>query len=220
MIPSTMAEFRDVLYTLLGLMENLSIEQCSSIQVKTPAITERCISLLASTDGGILTRTAGLLSRVLPQSEEAVEKAVEAGMVKTMLRFIKADGKTTTPYATKTLAICSSRSEEAREQIVRCDKKFSVLRKLLSLDDEQVVGNAALCLSHCVEIPGAAASLLKTDIVRMLLKHAGGDANETSLQQNAAIALSKLCLAEPRHKTELRQLHGLEILSSCMKYNK
>lgn len=220
MIPSTMAEFRDVLYTLLGLMVNLSIEQCSSIQVKTPAITERCISLLASTDGGILTRTAGLLSRVLPQSEEAVEKAVEAGMVKTMIRFIKADGKTTTPYATKTLAICSSRSEEAREQIVRCDKKFSVLRKLLSLDDEQVVGNAALCLSHCVEIPGAAASLLKTDIVRMLLKHAGGDANETSLQQNAAIALSKLCLAEPRHKTELRQLHGLEILSSCMKYNK
>lgn len=76
--------------------------------------------------------------------------------------------------------------------------EFSVLRKLLSLDDEQVVGNAALCLSHCVEIPGAAASLLKTDIVRMLLKHAGGDANETSLQQNAAIALSKLCLAEPR----------------------
>ncbi|XP_078282703.1 tetratricopeptide repeat protein 12 isoform X2 [Rhinoraja longicauda] len=220
MMPITMAEYREVLYTLLGLMVNLSIDQCTTIQVKTPAITERCISLLASTDGGILTRTAGLLSHVLPQSEEAVEKAVKAGMVKTMLRFIKANGKTTTRYAAKILAICSGRSEDAREQIVRCDKKFGVLRKLLTLDDEQVVGNAALYLSHCVEIPGAAASLLKTDIVKVLLKHAGGDAKENSLLQNAAIALGKLCLAEPRHKIELRELHGLEILSSCMKYIK
>ncbi|XP_051895948.1 tetratricopeptide repeat protein 12 [Pristis pectinata] len=220
MISITMAEYRDVLYTLLGLMVNLSIEQCTAIQIKTPAITERCISLLASVDGGILTRAAGLLSHVLPQSDEAVAGAVKAGMVKKMLKFIKAGGKITTRYAAKILAICSSRSEEARGEIVRSDKKFNALRKLLSLDDDQVVGNAALCLSHCFEIPGAAASLLKTDIVRMLLKHAGGDAKENSLQQNAAIALGKLCLAEPRHKTELRELHGLEILMSCMKYIK
>ncbi|XP_067827001.1 tetratricopeptide repeat protein 12 [Heptranchias perlo] len=216
----TSTEYRETLYTLLGLMVNLSIEQCCAIQVKAPAITERCISLLGSTDGGILTRATGLLSHVLPQSDEAVEKAVGAGMVKKMLRFIKAGGQTTTRYAVKTLAICSGRSEQARKEIVKCDKKFSGLMNLLSSDNELVVGNTALCLSHCFEIPGAAASLLKSDIVRMLLKHAGGDAKENGLQQNAAIALGKLCLAEPRHKTELRELHGLEILISCMKYIK
>ncbi|XP_072140011.1 tetratricopeptide repeat protein 12 isoform X1 [Mobula birostris] len=216
----TMAEYREILYTLLGLMINLSMEQCTTIQVKAPDITERCISLLASTDGGILTRAAGLLSHVLPQSDEVVETAVKAGMVKKMLTFIKTGEKTTIRYAAKILAICSTRSEEAREEIVKNDKKFSVLMKLLSLDDEQVVGNTAVCLSHCFEIPGAAASLLRTDIVRLLLKHAGGDAKETSLQQNAAIALGKLCLAEPRHKIQLSELHGLEILMSCMKYIK
>ncbi|XP_069750940.1 tetratricopeptide repeat protein 12 isoform X2 [Narcine bancroftii] len=216
----SMAENREVLYTLLGLMINLSIEKSTARQVKSPAIAERCISLLASMDGGILTRATGLLSCVLPQSDEAVEKAVKAGMVKKMLRFLKTGGKMTTRYAAKILAVCSGRSEDAREEIVRGDKKFSVLRKLLSLDDEQVVGNSALCLSHCFEIPGAAASLLKTDIIKMLLKHAGGDAKDNSLQQNAAIALGKLCLTEPRHKAELRELHGLEILTSCMKYIK
>ncbi|XP_038634910.1 tetratricopeptide repeat protein 12 isoform X3 [Scyliorhinus canicula] len=216
----TEAEYRETLYTLLGLMVNLSIEQCCTIQAKAPAITERCIFLLSSTDGGILTRATGLLSHVLPQSVEAVENAVKAGTVKKMLRFIKAGGKTTTRYAAKVLAICSRSSEPAREEIVKCDKKFSGLRKLLCSDDELVVGNIALCLSNCFEIPGAATSLLKSDIVMTLLKHAGGDAKENCLQQNSAIALGKLCLAEPRHRAELRELNGLQILASCMKYIK
>ncbi|XP_072342591.1 tetratricopeptide repeat protein 12 isoform X2 [Scyliorhinus torazame] len=216
----TEAEYRETLYTLLGLMVNLSIEQCCTIQAKALAITERCIFLLSSTDGGILTRATGLLSHVLPQSVEAVENAVKTGIMKKMLRFIKAGGKTTTRYAAKVLAICSRSSEPAREEIVKCDKKFSVLRKLLCSDDELVVGNIALCLSNCFEIPGAATSLLKTDIVRTLLKHAGGDAKENGLQQNTAIALGKLCLAEPRHRAELRELNGLQILASCMKYIK
>ncbi|XP_078055148.1 tetratricopeptide repeat protein 12 [Mustelus asterias] len=216
----TEAEYRETLYALLGLMMNLSIEQCCTVQAKAPAITERCIFLLNSTDGGILTRATGLLSHVLRQSAEAVEKAVGAGIVKKMLRFVKAGGKTTTRYAAKTLAVCSSNSEQAREEIVKCDKKFTALRKLLCSDDELVVGNTALSLSNCFEIPGAATSLLQSDIVRALLKHAGGDAKENGLQQNAAIALGKLCLAEPRHRAELRELNGLQILTICMKYIK
>ncbi|XP_043532486.1 tetratricopeptide repeat protein 12 isoform X1 [Chiloscyllium plagiosum] len=217
-VPET--DYRETLYALLGLMVNLSVEQCCTIQAKAPAITERCISLLGSADGGILTRATGLLSHMLPQSAEAVEKALKSEIVKKMLRFIKVGGMTTTRYAVKNLAVCSSHSEHACEEIVKCDKKLSGLRKLLSSDDELVVGNAALCLSHCFEIPGAATSLLNSDIVRVLLKHAGGDAKQNGLQQNAAIALGKLCLAESRHRTELRELHGLEILTSCMKYIK
>ncbi|XP_048418291.1 tetratricopeptide repeat protein 12 [Stegostoma tigrinum] len=214
------SDYRETLYALLGLMVNFSMEQCCTIQAKAPAITERCISLLDSTDGGILTRATGLLSHMLPQSAEAVEKALKVGIVKKMLKFIKVGGKTATRYAVKILAVGSSHSKHACEEIVKCDKKLSGLRKLLSSDDELVVGNTALCLSHCFEIPGAATSLLKSDIVRTLLKHAGGDAKESGLQQNAAIALGKLCLAEPRHRSELRELHGLEILTSCMKYIK
>lgn len=69
---------------------------------------------------------------------------------------------------------------------------------LLGSEDEVVAGNAALCLGNCMEVPRAAASLLGTDVVQLLLKLAGGDARKTAVQLNAGIALGKLCTAEPR----------------------
>lgn len=82
---------------------------------------------------------------------------------------------------------------------VLLNTELSVLRHLLgSSSDELVSGNAALCLAHCLELEGIASSLLGTDIVLLLLRHAAGDAKRTAVQQNAAIALGKLCRTEPR----------------------
>ena len=86
-----------------------------------------------------------------------------------------------------------------------------------SSGDEVVSGNAALCLGHCLELEGVASSLLGGDIVPLLLRHAAGNAKSTAVQRNAAIALGKLCRSEPRHMHKLRELHGLEILHSCVK---
>lgn len=69
---------------------------------------------------------------------------------------------------------------------------------LLDSEDEILVGNAALCLGNCMEVPSAASSLLKTDIVRVLLKLASSDSQKAAVQLNAGIALGKLCTAEPR----------------------
>lgn len=77
--------------------------------------------------------------------------------------------------------------------------EFTVLMTLLSSEDEVLVGNAALCLGNCMEVPQVASTLLKTDIVQVLLKLAGGDAQKTAVQLNAGIALGKLCTAEPRY---------------------
>lgn len=77
--------------------------------------------------------------------------------------------------------------------------EFGILLTLLRSEDEVVVGNAALCLGNCMEAPGAATSLWKTDVVQLLLRHAGGDAQKTAVQLNAGIALGKLCTAEPRY---------------------
>ena len=78
--------------------------------------------------------------------------------------------------------------------------ELSILRHLLgSSCDEMVSGNAALCLAHCLELEGTASNLLGTDIVLVLLRHAAGDAKRTTVQQNAAIALGKLCRSEPRY---------------------
>ncbi|XP_051787838.1 tetratricopeptide repeat protein 12 isoform X2 [Erpetoichthys calabaricus] len=212
------SEYTDVLLALLGLMVNISFEQSSVIEETAADITDKCLVLLCSADGSIITRSAGLLSHILPQSTDAVNIAVNGGIVKILLKMLKVGGQKTLRYALKALATCAKNSQRAQEQVVQLDKKFKIFLKLLDLEDEMIVSLAALCLGHCVEIPGAATSLLSSDIVKVLLKHAGGDSKKTAVQQNAAIALGKLCTSEPRHRIQLRKLNGLEILNSCMKH--
>ncbi|KAG8518989.1 Tetratricopeptide repeat protein 12 [Galemys pyrenaicus] len=210
--------FREVIYALLGLMMNLCLQSTFVSEVWAAEASRRCMSLLNSQDGGILTRAAGVLSRTLPSSLKIIEEALRAGVVKKMVKFLKTGGQTASRYAVKTLAVCTNSFHEAREEVVRLDKKFSILMKLLSSEDEILVGNAALCLGNCVEVPQASATLLNTDIVQVLLKQAGSDSQRTAVQLNAGIALGKLCTVEPRFADQLRQLHGLEILNSTTKY--
>ncbi|KAM6172766.1 tetratricopeptide repeat protein 12 [Erethizon dorsatum] len=210
--------YREITYTLLGLMMNLCLQVPFASEVWAVELSRRCLSLLNSQDGGILTRAAGVLSRTLSCSQKIIKEAVRAGVVKKMIKILKAGGQTASHYAIKTLATCTNSCREAREEVIRLDKKLGVLLKLLSSEDEVLMGNAALCLGNCMEVPNVASSLLKTDLVPVLLKLAGGDSRKTAVQLNAGIALGKLCTAEPRFTAQLRELHGLEILSSTMKY--
>ncbi|GAB5577084.1 tetratricopeptide repeat protein 12 isoform X1 [Prionailurus iriomotensis] len=190
--------FRNVLYTLLGLVMNLCLQSPFICEVWAVEVSRRCMFLLNSQDGGILTRAAGVLSRTLSSSRKIIEEALRAGVVKKMIKFLKTGGQTASRYAVKILAICTNSQHKAREEVIRLDQKFGILLRLLSSEDEIVVANAALCLGNCMEVPRAASSLLKTDIVQVLLRHAGGDAQKTAVQLNAGIALGKLCTAEPR----------------------
>nr|XP_058924278.1 tetratricopeptide repeat protein 12 [Kogia breviceps] len=238
--------FREVIYTLLGLMMNLCLQSSFVSEVWAMEVSRKCLSLLNSQDGGILTRAAGVLSRTLASSLKIVEEALRAGAVKKMMKFLKAGGQTASRYAVKILAICTNSYHEAREELIRLDKsttslleesagkqpkdnrikagsylptpKLGVLMQLLGSEDEILVGNATLCLGNCMEVPHMASSLLTTDIVPVLLKLAGGDAQRTAVQLNAGIALGKLCTAEPRFAALLRELHGMEILNSTLKY--
>nr|XP_025039629.1 tetratricopeptide repeat protein 12 isoform X2 [Pelodiscus sinensis] len=212
------AGYQECLFTVLGLIMNLSLESNLVIQEHAVDVSRKCLFLLGSKDGRIVTRAIGVLSHILPASSMAVEEAVKGGVVKRLLRFLKAGGQITSSYAIKTLAVCTRSNSQAREEVVKSDKKFDVLLKLLASENEIVVGNAAFCLSKCFEVPGAASSLLNSNVVMILLKHAGGEAKETSVQENAAVALGKLCTAEPRHILRLRELNGMAILNSSMKY--
>ncbi|XP_048651583.1 tetratricopeptide repeat protein 12 isoform X2 [Marmota marmota marmota] len=210
--------FREITYTLLGLIMNLCLQVPFVSEVWAMEVSRRCLTLLNCQDGGILTRAAGVLSRTLSSSLNIIEEAVRTGVVKKMIKFLKTGGQTASHYAIKTLAICTNSYHEARKEVIRLDKKLSILMKLLSSDDEILVGNAALCLGNCMEVPKVASSLLKTDLVLVLLKLAGSDSQNSAVQLNAGIALGKLCTAEPRFTAQLRELHGMEILNSTVKY--
>uniref|UniRef100_A0A669Q650 Uncharacterized protein n=1 Tax=Phasianus colchicus TaxID=9054 RepID=A0A669Q650_PHACC len=192
----------------IGIMGNLCADAAIRVQMaECNECWQACLQLVVRRLGAI-----GVLSRILAASSLAVEEAVKGGVVKKMIKFLKAGGQTTSSYAIKTLSICTRSSRQAQEEV------FGVLLKLLDSENEMIVGNAAFCLGQCLVVPGAAASLLNSNIVMALLKHAGGDAARTSVQENAAIALGKLCVAEPRHIFQLRELNGMAILNSSMKY--
>ncbi|XP_071353017.1 tetratricopeptide repeat protein 12 isoform X2 [Trachinotus anak] len=211
-------EYKEPLYPMLGLIINLSTMTSPVIEEHAVSLCDCCLGLLRGSDGGVVTRVTGVLSTILPQSSEAVQHVIQGDVVRTMCRMLKNTGQTATKYAIKTLTVCTAASHLAREELVKFDKKLSILRHLLgSSCDETVSGNAALCLAHCLELEGTASNLLGTDIVLLLLRHAAGDAKKTAVQRNAAIALGKLCRSEPRHLNKLRELHGIEILHSCMK---
>ncbi|OWK55718.1 Tetratricopeptide repeat protein 12 [Lonchura striata] len=182
------------------------------------AISGSCLALLNHQDGKIITRALGVLSRALPASPAAVQEAVQGGVVRKMLKFLKAGGRLTSSYAIKTLSACTQSSRRAQQELQKWDKRFQVLLRLLDSGDELTVGNAAFSLGQCLLLPGAASSLLGSNVVQLLLRHAGGDALRTSVQKNSAIALARLCVAEPRHMHQLRKLNGLAILNSSMKY--
>ncbi|NXA88334.1 TTC12 protein, partial [Melanocharis versteri] len=210
--------YQQCVFAVLGLMMNLLLESNGTIQDFAVPISGRCLALLSHQDGRIVTRAVGVLSRVLPASPSAVEEVVKGGVVKKMLKFLKAGGQLTSSYAIKTLSICTKSSRRAQEELLKWDKRFQVLLQLLESGDELTVGNAAFCLGQCLLLPGAAASLLGSSVVLLLLRQAGGDARRTSVQQNSAIALGRLCVAEPRHIHQLRKLNGLAILNFSMKY--
>ncbi|NXT70915.1 TTC12 protein, partial [Chaetops frenatus] len=191
-------EYQQCVFAVLGLMMNLLLESNGAIQDFAVPISGRCLALLGHQDGKIVTRAIGVLSRVLPASTSAVEEVVKGGVVKKMLKFLKAGGQLTSSYAIKTLSICTKSSRQAQEELMKWDKRFQVLLKLLEAGDELTVGNAAFCLSQCLLLPGAAWSLLGSPVVQLLLRQAGGDAQRASVQHNSAIALARLCVAEPR----------------------
>ncbi|KAB0389577.1 hypothetical protein E2I00_011155, partial [Balaenoptera physalus] len=114
--------FREVMYTLLGLMMNLCLQSPCVSEVWAMEVSRKCLSLLNSQDGGILTRAAGILSRTLSSSLKIVEEALRAGVVKKMIKFLKAGGQTASRYAVKILAICTNSYHEAREELIRLDK--------------------------------------------------------------------------------------------------
>ncbi|KAM4016481.1 tetratricopeptide repeat protein 12 isoform 2-T2 [Anomaloglossus baeobatrachus] len=211
---------QNILVAILGLMFNLSREINSEVKEQGVEISKRCLLLLSHKDGIIITRAVGILSRVLPQCSAAVELSIQQGIIKKLIKLLQAGGKKTSQYATKVLAVCTRDQTQARKEVFKYDKNFGTLVTLLRSEDEIIVGNTALCLGNCFDLPGAASTLLQTDILKLLLTHAGGDSKRPSVQRNAAIALGKLCCAEPRYRMQLRELHGIEILNSCMKYIK
>jgi hypothetical protein len=206
----------------LGLISNLTHES-SSVNFKefSLPLCKQCLVICQSLKHYKLmkSRSLGILSHILPYSIPSVDWFCDNEGVEVLMYILKNDEEPANrKCALKALTGCSQINDHARVFIVD-HKGLGTLIKQLKTDDETVIGNAALCLSHCTQVPKVCAALSKTDIIKDLLVLAR-DGNKAGLQQNCAILIAKLAQGDKRHLERLRELHGIDILHNCMKYLK
>lgn len=228
---------REILFNVLGFMINVSIERTNDdfLQIGSK-ICDSCVAMLtqpsAVDDVRIMERLIQLLSRLLTSrgAELLLSDNSQWKLISEVLEMLKSDLLKTTTTGSGTvsrcgsacLAACTKASKDARQQITEHPKGLKTLLDLLKEDcgsDESTVGNVALCLSHCAELPKVCKAFAQTNVVMDLLVLARDKAKPT-VQHNCAILIAKLCSGDNRHLQRLRELHGLEILNTVLQHVK
>ena len=127
------------------------------------------------------------------------------------------------------LTACTLTSDQARHQLTDVTPSLIALLADLLLNsaerqyDQVLIGNTALCLSHCAHLPSAMTQLTaaarNTDVIMTLLVLARDHA-KPAVQHNCAILIAKLVSQHEPFLDRLRQLHGLEILHTVLTHVK
>ncbi|KAL3884297.1 hypothetical protein ACJMK2_024445 [Sinanodonta woodiana] len=210
-----------ILQTTLALLANLTLEESQNMKEFAITICDNCLTIIKKNQDYNLVNAHCLeiLSHVLPHSIPATDSICDSGGTQILLDFVKCEHDDMVKAALKALAACTQINEEARVHVVENKGLGRLLKILKSYKDETYVGNAALCLSHCTQVKNVCAALAKTDIIRDLLVLAR-DGKNSVLQKNCAILIAKLAQGDSRHLDRLRELHGIEILHTCMNYMK
>lgn len=206
----------------LGMLANLTYEPSQNMKEFSLPICKNCLELCSKFKHYklIVQRAFTILGHILPHSIPTVDWFCENAGHELLLYCIKNEEELeeNKKSALKGLAGCTQINDQARIFIVD-HKGLGTLVKSIKSCDESVIGNAALCLGHCTQIPKVCAALTKTDIMKDLLVLAR-DGKRPQLQKNCAILIAKLAQGDTRHLEKLRELHGIEILHSCMNYIK
>ncbi|KAK0053257.1 tetratricopeptide repeat protein 12 [Biomphalaria pfeifferi] len=186
---------------LLGLLLNLSTNVPSaSLERVGDGLIQNCYSIAASGDLSDLSasRALGVLSNLLPHCQNAVSYMCQDARTLLLLNLLKNQDPAFYKPALKCITAVTQSSEEAR-QLIAQNKGTSILMRFLAMEDEVVIGNAALCLSHLCQVKQVCSKLTKTNIIQKLLE---------------------LARDGRKHLDRLRELHGIEILHGCMKHIK
>ncbi|XP_038065906.1 tetratricopeptide repeat protein 12-like isoform X1 [Patiria miniata] len=209
-----------ILVDLTGLLMNIFAESCPSegMHKELKSLFGMMMQLLKSENTDMRQRAIGLLSRTLPNTSESVIDVTKQNVIPQIIDVMKSDGDRCSQYALKCLAVLTQRSEKAKKELVKTDQELQTIREQLTGDSGISIANAALIIGHCTQVPGLSASLVSSDIIKTLLSNT--DTTGDAVKENCAIALAKLATTDERHLERLRELGGIGILHSCMKYVK
>ncbi|XP_078379165.1 tetratricopeptide repeat protein 12-like [Oculina patagonica] len=218
------------IFSLLGLLANISTQPNQHQKVAAPKLIPSLIEMLNTGYDEICERSLATIRHLLAHSTDALNQACDQKIHIHVLRILKlvilsshfqvgwgaSTRETVKRYAIKSLALCTMERKDARDAVLS-EKALDFLVQLLHSTDEIIVGNTALCLSHCADMEEVSQHLAGVSgVVEILLKHATNDELSNDVKQNSAICLAKLATADKRHLEKLREMHGLEILHSVI----
>ncbi|XP_013378926.1 tetratricopeptide repeat protein 12-like [Lingula anatina] len=210
----------ETLFALLGLLLNLLYDNTAVTKHKYELdLCITCQDLYTKCEKeAVQERALSVIGNILPHSTETTREMCSRDITQLLVQIIRSEKATLTKPAVRCISACTKVSQEARDSIVE-NKGLGPLVELLKSQDEIVVGNAALCLAHLAENHRVCQKLVKTNIIQHLLVIVR-DGKRTGVQENCAILIAKLTQGDTRHLERLRELHGIEILHSVMKFVK
>lgn len=222
---------RSSIFSLLALLANISSQPSQGLKDAGPKLVAPLIGLLNVGYDEICERSLASLRHLLNHSTEALNQACDQKIFIHVMQILKvavasthfpvcwgaSTRETVKRYSIKILTLCTMESKQAREAVIK-EKVLDFLALLLHSEDEIIIGNTALCISHCADLKEVTNHLAKVNgVVEILLKHATNDKLSNDVKQNAAICLAKLATSDERHLEKLREMHGIEILHSVIK---
>ncbi|XP_073255098.1 tetratricopeptide repeat protein 12-like isoform X1 [Porites lutea] len=217
-------------FSLLALLANISTQPNQYQKDVATKLIPSLIEMLNTGYDEICDRSLATLRHLLAHSTEALNSACDQKIHIHVIRILKlvilsshfqvgwgaSTRETVKKYSIKILALCTMERKDARDGIMS-EKSLDFLVQLLHHEDEVIIGNTALCLSHCVDMKEVSDHLAGVNgVVEILLKHATNEKLSNEVKQNAAICLAKLATADERHLEKLREMHGLEVLHSVI----
>jgi len=239
----------ELISTLVSLLANMAINGTTSAsQHDLVQLSGLCADRLTQMSAGeqveLVDRCYLLLSRVLKANSECVQTVVEKQFISGASRDLShllhhhhhhhhqagddADDALLS-HCVAAVTACTLHSELSRQQLTDTyiASEQSVLCLLLDVllsherYDDVLIGNVALCLSHCVQLPAAVSQLTRrhdnTDLMMTLLVLARDQAKPT-VQHNCAILIARLVHQHAPSLDRLRELHGLEILHTVLRH--
>ena len=227
--------------TLLSLLANMAIDGTSRAgQTDLVQLSVLCTDLVTQLSVGELAdRCYLLLSRLLKLNADCVHAVVNRGFISAASRDLThllphhpgdgewaGQGGDLMKHCLCAVTACTLHSHVSRRQLIdsRPPPLIGLLVQVLvsgQSQDDVVIGNTALCLSHCVSEPLAVDQLTSaardSDVIMTLLVLARDQAKPT-VQHNCAVLIARLVEAHAPYLDRLRELHGLEILHTVLRH--
>ncbi|XP_057306364.1 tetratricopeptide repeat protein 12-like isoform X2 [Hydractinia symbiolongicarpus] len=208
----------DIVLSTLGMLMNLSADKVTLNEATIADWITLFSSIFSCCRADIVERGCGVLNHILGHNQGMLKIIVNRRVYLEFFSILKGDNANAKKYIIKCLALCTDTYDAVLRDLYK-ENVLQSLLKMLESTEQMVVGNTALCLTHCSR-NDIVTDLIQSNLIKILLSLSTNEKFSKQVRHNCARAVGKFTLADSRYLQQVRDLHGLEILHEVMKENK